>query len=419
MEYAKASVYEKDGKLYGRLRYKDESGKWRSKTKVLKATGKRAAQAEADAWRDDMNEAEARKEAEAKAMALRAAGAPGPNETVAEYLARYIDGKKLTIEKSTLVGYLRTLNVHVLPYPIGEVPLDDLTPDIVHRWVEQLSEVYAPRTVRRSFVVFKGAMTQAVESGRLDEHPCRTVKPPKVPQKNPNSLDAASFDRLTAVLDAPSLSPMLLAVKIALQTGMREGEVCALRWRNVDLREGTIKVVEALGREKGGTYYIKDVKNGSSRRTLSITEATAASLAERRAAMGGECLAAGLPFTDDLFVVGRIDGAYMVPNDLSKKWTAFAKALDLTGTEGERPTFHDLRHTYASQAIRNSIDVKTVSSQLGHANAAMTLNIYASADPDAKRHAAERMDEVFAAAAERGKRGPRVVDAGFRTGTEG
>lgn len=85
----------------------------------------------------------------------------------------------------------------------------------------------------------------------------------------------------------------------------------------------------------------------------------------------------------------------MKPHGLWRPWKALADSMGLVGTQGRRPTFHDLRHTFATFAIAEGIDVKTVSSIMGHANAAMTLNIYASADADAKRAAAMTIDEVM------------------------
>ena len=75
------------------------------------------------------------------------------------------------------------------------------------------------------------------------------------------------------------------------------------------------------------------------------------------------------------------------------------KRLNLIGTQGKPPKFHDLRHTFATRAIANGVDVKSVSSILGHANAAMTLNIYASADPDATRRAMDAVAKTITAPA--------------------
>lgn len=80
---------------------------------------------------------------------------------------------------------------------------------------------------------------------------------------------------------------------------------------------------------------------------------------------------------------------------LSRGWKTLSDSMGLVGTQGRRPTFHDLRHTFATYAIAEGVDVKTVSSILGHSNAAMTLNIYASADTDAKLAAASTIEDVM------------------------
>lgn len=82
------------------------------------------------------------------------------------------------------------------------------------------------------------------------------------------------------------------------------------------------------------------------------------------------------------------------------------------GTQGKEPSFHDLRHTFATTAISEGVDVKSVASILGHTNAAMTLNIYASADPDAKRRAAKTVSEAL----ERKPKDARVIQ--LKTGTD-
>ena len=96
-----------------------------------------------------------------------------------------------------------------------------------------------------------------------------------------------------------------------------------------------------------------------------------------------------------LFVTGSIDGRYIDPDVLSKQWSGLAKVLGVVGIEGRTPTLHDLRHTYATTSLAAGVDVKTLASELGHANAAMTLNVYASADPRAKQQAARSLDALM------------------------
>lgn len=402
MKYSSAQLVEKAGKWRGQLQYKDAEGKWHKTTKMLSAKGKREAQKELEAWRAEMEGA-----------ALKASG-EHPDETVADYVSQYIESRVSYVERSTLYGYRQLLKKQIRPY-IGDVPLDELEPDAVQAWVNALSADYTPVVVRKAFTLLKSAMTQAVERDRLLKNPTRTVKPPKLAAPKPNALDERGRAALMAVLDIPGLSPAMLGVKIALYTGMREGEICGLRWKDVDVDSERLMVSDAIGSE-GGSYYIKDPKTGGSRRVVAFPSELAASLSDRLADVEKQCLAAGVPFSGNLFVLGGADGSFMPPHYLHRKWKSLADAMELVGTQGKRPTFHDLRHTYATTAISNGVDVKTVSSQLGHANAAMTLNTYASADPDAKRRAAETIGRAFAADAARG-RGENVIKLD-KTGTD-
>lgn len=395
MEYTAGSLSTtKDGKWRGILRYKDADGKWRSKEKKLKSKGKRDAQKELNAWREEME-----KEAAYLSSSEHLV-------TVGEYVSTYIKSRKTFVEPSTISGYRTLFNTKIAPY-IGEILLDDLKPDDVQRWVNSLTDKYSAVTVRKAFTLLRSAMIQAVERDRLEKNPTRTVKPPKLPAPKPNALDEASRAVVMRMVDAEDLSPIMLAVKIALFTGMREGEVCGLRWRDVNLDEMSLSVREALG-NNDGVYYVKEPKTAGSRRTIFYPATLRDSLSRRRTAMQKACLAAGIPFTEKLYVLGEISGEFMRPEFVGKRWREIAQALDLNGTEGRRPTFHDLRHTYATVAIANGVDVKTVSSSMGHSNAAMTLNTYASADPEAKRKAAAVMASAYATDARRG-RGENVI----------
>ena len=133
--------------------------------------------------------------------------------------------------------------------------------------------------------------------------------------------------------------------------------------------------------------------------------------------MQAECMAAGTPFDASMFVCGTVEGKPMHPHNLWRRWNGLVTAMGLIGTEGKPPTFHDLRHTYATTAIANGVDVKTVSNQMGHSNAAMTLNTYASVDPDAARRAADKMGEVLKADSERLESMGEVLELS-KTGTE-
>ena len=402
MKYKRAKPIPYKGGFRGRLNYKDENGVWRNITKKLNATGKREAERETEEWQAEME-------------ALAQAEQPGVKRPgdVGEFVAQYIDTLENSgaVERSTLTPY-RAMHKHIAAALEG-VPYETLDSDAVQSWVNGMArDGYAPSTIKKALNLLKAAYEDAVKRRALPYNPVAPVKAPKAKKKEPNSLDAAMRAKLLAYLDIAADTPVNLAVKIAINTGMREQEICGLRWKDVDMKAGVLHIRNVIGRD-GGRTYEKEPKTGGSRRDVPMTPELAALIQGRRVQMLTECMDAGVPLTSEHHVVGKIDGDYMRPHYLWSEWKAIAKSLGLVGTEGRPPTFHDLRHTFATAAIKSGADVKSVASILGHSNAAMTLNIYASADAEAKQRAMQRAAVEIADA----PKPADVLELG-RTGTE-
>lgn len=402
---ASASKYGKDG-WRGSLMCK-EGSVWKRKMVKLETKGRTE---------------KAKKAAEMEVEAIRVAEnekAGDVSTTVRQYVSEYIDGRVNYVEKSTASEYRRLLERHIAP-TLGDIPLDELTPSDVQRWVNEQAKAFSAGTVRKALVLLRSAMTEAVERDELAKNPTRTVKGPKNPARKPNALDESGRAKVAGFIALEPGSPLSIGFALALYLGLREGEICGLRWRYVDLDAGTITIQETIGYDKSpdgkGSLYVKEPKTGGSRRILPIPEVLQGALRTRRAHMNGARLACGKELAD-MYVVGKDDGSFMQPHYLSTRWRKTADVLELVGTEGTRPTFHDLRHTFATAAITHGVDVKTVSSVMGHANAAMTLNIYASADADAKRRGVSAVSDAIAAESERQRTGAQVIEFG-KTGTE-
>ena len=365
------------------VKYKDDSGKWHNKSKVLEATGIRAARHEAEEWREELEKA-ARQE-------VTSADTLGD---VGEFVEHYIDSleQSQSVEKSTIPPY-RFMQKHIAD-GLGHVQAKDLDLDTAQEWVNTMTARYAASTVRKALNLLKATYKDAVRRNILPYSPVDAVKAPKLKKPEPNALDRPQHERLLAYLGVAASTPVNLAIKLAIFTGMREQEICGLRWRDVDLRGAELHVRNVIGRD-GGKTYEKQPKTEGSRRDVPLTKELVTDLAARYEDMAKECAEIGIPLTKDHYVLGKVDGAYMAPHSLWRDWKAIAKSLGLIGCEGKPPTFHDLRHTFATVAISTGADVKSVSSILGHSNAAMTLNVYASADAEAKRRAMERTARAF------------------------
>ena len=370
------------------LKYKDENGTWRQIVRRLEATGKAEAKREMAELRMRLEE-----EHEDEERLVR------ENVTVAEYVERYVSmlEQSRSLERATVNAY-RSYIKHMTG-AIGRVKLQELTPDQVQAWeAKLLTDGLSPVSVRKMHVFLKSACKFAVERDLLLKNPCAPVKPPKAPAALPNALDDAQRRRVLTYLDAGAETPFNLAVLMALSTGMREGELCGLRWADVSFESRNIWVRRSIGRDNGG-YYVKEPKTRSSIRDIPISAALLEKLKSRYDEQETSLVLAGIAPTPErmgqLYVLGGVDGSFMTPHGLWRPWKALADSMGLVGTQGRRPTFHDLRHTFATFAIAEGVDVKTVSSIMGHSNAAMTLNVYASADADAKRAAAETIDRVL------------------------
>lgn len=352
----------------------------------------------------DKEEAQAEAKALMRRMNIEHAQEHGGREayTVSEYLNAYIEGRSINIERSTASEYRRLASM--VGEELGSLPLSEVTPEDVEAWVTDLSKTWAPMTVRKALILLRSAYTQAVERDVVNKNPTRTVRGPKLEQRKPNALDERGRAKLAGFIALDPSTSLNVSYALALYLGMREAEICGLQWRYVDLDNKQIHIEKVIGHEKdrkgAQAHYLKAPKTRGSRRTLPIPSTLLGALKERRASCLEAALKMGLCI-DDMFVTGKDDGTFMLTHYLSSKWKNTADVLELIGTEGVRPTFHDLRHTYATAAITNGVDVKTVSAILGHSNAAMTLNIYASADENAKRAGVEAVTEAISAERER------------------
>ena len=159
---------------------------------------------------------------------------------------------------------------------------------------------------------------------------------------------------------------------VALLTGMRLGEVLALRWGRVDLDSKVVQVREALEPTKAGIRF-KAPKSKAGRRDITLPDLLVETLREHRKAAFEMRMKLGVGrLPDDALLFANLEGEPLQPSNVSSDWGDLAGRLGMPEV-----TFHGLRHTHASQLIANDVDIVTVSKRLGHAKPSVTLAIYA------------------------------------------
>jgi integrase len=378
MEVQSAYLKKRGKRFQGVLSWKD-GDKWRQTTRMLQSTTKTAARRELTKWQEE----EEKKES----------AAHGNSSTVL-YVRSFIGGleKSHRIEPSTVKDYRKTLRV--IERSLGDAQLSALTSKDVQHWEEVLVHSgLSPVSVGKAHRLLKEALSHAVDVGDLRANPVAAVRPPKRPASRPNALDSQARKRLVSAINIIGDSRLTIAVRLALYCGTRISEVCGLKWEDIENDFSRLWVRRSIGRGMDG-LYIKEPKTGKIR-DVPISQALAEHLKAYKNMQFASSKSKGVAPSDAFFVVGNSYGGYCSPDIISHEWRALSSSMSLIGTEGRICTFHDLRHTFATAAIAAGVDVKTVSSILGHANAAMTLNVYASADPDAKKRAADIIERAI------------------------
>lgn len=335
-------------------------------------------------------EAAARKARDELRFKLEAADvSPASSATVGKYMTEYIDRRQAggTVEASTICGYRKTAKM-VKKY-IGEYEMSKVAISNVEKLMSRMiDDGYSPCTCGKALRFLRMVFKDALGRDAIRKNPCDFVRPPKNSKKKINALNFEERARMLDLAHQVPNSHLSLAIELALATGMRRSEICALRWSDVG-EDGVIHICRSLG-EDGGSYYLKDAKSASSMRDVPLAEQTFVLLKSYKERLAS--VAAGLGvLCGDSYVISKKGISYEPynPTILSKEFSVFSQM------NGFNCTFHDLRHTFATYAIAAGIDVATVASYLGHANISITLNTYATVDPDAKRAAAVTIEKVI------------------------
>lgn len=372
---------EKKSKTWqARLRYKDATGKWKEKSKMLNgAKGIREAKQMAREYMDRLN-------AEADVMPT-VKKEKTVDETFKEYLKKQLDTGE--IEKSTYSNTIHSYNKYIKPY-LGEYifPLVDRT--IIEGWIKWMYQLgLSQNTIHTTYSRLKKVYNHYFNIDVLKKDPFKGVKMPKRGEAKITHLTREQMeDVLTAVYDNYTPDhPMYVGILLALYAGLRRGEICGLRWNDINFTTHTITVRTAVGVSEGDGLgdYTKSPKNKSSNRTFPMVSQIEEALLARKTIINPK---------DNWFVVGDKD-QFMRPQQYNRLFSEFVDRNELIDAYGRKIVPHSLRHNFATVGIRGGIDIASLSLMMGHASRAMTLDTYGDANADALILASSKLNDTF------------------------
>jgi integrase len=321
-----------------------------------------------------------KREAAAQLIRLKAEADKGQDidlskVTLSEFLDRWETWAETQVSAKTLERYKELAAHHVRPH-LGGMRIQKLRPVNFAELYGKLQRAkkdggagLAPRTVGHVHRFMHRALRSAMQWGLLSANPVATAEPPRVSR---TEIEILAPSQVKTVLDALRGGPLHIIAILGLATGMRRGEIVALRWGDVDLDAGKIRVERSLEQTNAG-LALKAPKTKAGRRAISIPASVTAELRRHWREQQEMRLQLGLGRADDEdLTFPKLDGSAWPPDSLTSEWARAIRILKLP-----KVTLHALRHTHVSQLIAAGLDAVSVSRRIGHSNPTVTLGVYA------------------------------------------
>lgn len=298
-----------------------------------------------------------------------------------------------SVKPRTVGIYQSDIKLHIKP-ALGAVRIEALTAPMIQAFYnkmgkpsEQHPNGLSAKTIKNVHGVLHKALQQAVLIGYLRFNPANACILPRIEKANITPLDDEQITAFLAAIRGNRFETLFI---VTLFTGMREGEVLGLTWNCIDFKRGIITIDKQLQlhQEKGcNAYQLVSTKNGKSR-TIAAAPSVIMQLKRHHLIQMQQQLKVGSAWqnTDHLIFTDEL-GQHLTKPTIYRQYKRLVASI---GRPDAR--FHDLRHSYAVAAIRSGDDIKTVQSNLGHATAAFTLDVYGHVTTQMKRDSAARME---------------------------
>ena len=304
-------------------------------------------------------------------------------QTVRDYLDDWLAGKA-RLRPTTARSYEAHLRLYLIPH-LGHLRLTDLRTSDVERMYRAVraERRLSAATVRRVHATLLSALNTAVRRHLIAVNVAAHVE---LPSATPPPVRVWSPEQVGRFLDhcADTEDRLVALYHLVALRGLRRGEAVGLRWTDVNLDAGRLRVAQQVV-QLGYAVAVGEPKTATGARTVSLDADTCGVLRAHRARQAAERLAWGAAYQDSGRVFTREDGAGLHPEYVSRHFAALARAAGLPPIR-----LHDLRHTAASLALAAGVPLKVVSDQLGHSSITITADTYTSVLPAVAHDAAER-----------------------------
>ena len=308
-------------------------------------------------------------------------------ETFGEYLERWLPTIRTTVRANTYESYRSAVVVHLIPH-LGHLQLRQLNRGTFSALYAELSETgradgrggLSPRSIRAVHVTAHKALKDAVKDNLFARNPADDANVPAKVRSETPSWTAEQVATFLASVRTDRLYPAFLTL---VTTGLRRSELLGLRWADVDLDGGSLRVRQVVSLDKY-TPFLAEPKTARSRRVVALDAGTVKALRTHRRRQFEEHVAAGPAWQQTDLVFAGADGAILHPQTLSGAFERAAKRAGLPPIG-----IHGLRHSHASLGLANNVPLVIMSERLGHSSVAITGDVYSHSLPSQHQEAAD------------------------------
>lgn len=290
----------------------------------------------------------------------------------------------------TYKSYSEIVRLYFKPI-LGHIELTKLNPAVIQRYYNMLKEEkqLSDTTINYHHRLLRNALKHAVKWQYISKNPCDAVDAPK---KRKVEMKVWSKEDIKKAEKVFSNTPIFIHVMLAIYTGMRLGEICALKWEDINLKDGTC-VVRRTVQRVNKELIIKEPKTDSSIRVIALPQniIELLKLEKKKQAETRMLFGSKYDTSYDGFISVWEDGRFKEPDYVSKK---FHKILAAT-PELPMIRFHDLRHTHATLMLASGVHMKVISERLGHSQIGITMDLYSHVSIDLQKEAIKKLETLL------------------------
>lgn len=311
---------------------------------------------------------------------------------VQEWLKYWLfEYKKKKLKPKTFESYNQIIECYINPV-LGSLTIDKLNPILIQQEINNIKK--SARTVKYTHTILKMSLKHAVSTELILKNPADNISLPSENKKEIKILDKTDLKKFMDHIRSHKLGP---AFHLAITTGMRRGEILALRWKDIELESGLIKVRRNMDRvkvfnENENVYKLVEgtPKTKRSNRVLPILPDTKTLLKSHYTRQKIEKVRLGEKYIDDGYVFCNKNGTPLSPRNFAKHFYKVLKDADIPHTN-----FHSLRHTFASYGLENGMELKVISELLGHSSIAITADIYTHVSINKKKIELDKLNQIL------------------------